>query len=86
MTPTPQKLREDARAIFDAAVHAVDAEQCVQSFVSRTGDTLTVDGVDYDLGTFNSVYVVGAGKASPRMAKPLVEILGDRLTGVAINT
>ena len=81
-----QKLREDARAIFDSAVHAVNAEQCVQAFVSRAGDVLTVDEVDYDLSTFDRVYVVGAGKASPRMAKPLVSILGDRLTGGAINT
>ena len=86
MSASSEQLRSDARQIFDAAVNAVDAEQCVRSFVSRDGDSLTIDGRSYDLSSFDSVFVVGAGKASPRMAQPLVEILGDRLTGGVINT
>ena len=79
-------LREHANEIFQAAVEAVDAEQCVRTFVSRSGDTLTIDDQAYDLGAFDAVHIVGAGKASPRMAGPLVEVLGEQLTGGIINT
>lgn len=84
--PTVQKLREHANEIFGSAVEAVDAEQCVRSFVSREGKTLTIDGRAYDLDHYDRVLIVGAGKASPRMAKPLVEILGDELKAGVINT
>jgi hydroxypyruvate reductase len=84
--PTVQTLRTHADEIFQAAVRAVDAEQCVRSFVARDGDVLDIDGQPYDLADFEAVYVIGAGKASPRMAVPLVELLGDRLTAGIINT
>ena len=79
-------MRSHANEIFRAAVTAVDAEQCVRLFVSRDGDHLLIDGQSYDLSGYASVYLNGAGKASPRMAVPLVELLGGDLTGGAINT
>ena len=83
---TTETLRGHANEIFKAAVQAVDAEQCVRSFVSRSGQMLTINERDYNLSNFDTVYVVGAGKASPRMARHLVEVLGDDLTGGVINT
>ncbi len=80
------RMRADADRIFGSAVHAVDAEQCVKSFVSLDGDTLTIDGQTYDLGIFENVVAVGAGKATPRMAVALESILGDRITAGLINT
>jgi glycerate 2-kinase len=84
--PIVQQLRQHADEIFADAVKAVDAEQCVRTFVSRDGDTLRVDGRDYTLSDFDTIYLVGAGKASPRMAVPVVEMLGDDLTSGVINT
>ena len=69
---TTETLRGHANEIFKAAVQAVDAEQCVRSFVSRSGQMLTINERDYNLSNFDTVYVVGAGKASPRMARHLV--------------
>jgi hydroxypyruvate reductase len=81
-----QAMRNHADEIFKAAVEAVDAEECVRAFVSRDGGSLRVDKTQYDLSNYDAVYIVGAGKASPRMAVPLVELLGDDLTGGVINT
>jgi glycerate-2-kinase len=81
-----QTLRKHADEIFQAAVESVDAEECVRSFVSRVGNTLRFDDTSYALESYDTVYIVGAGKASPRMAVPLVEILGKDLTAGVINT
>ena len=80
------RMRVDADAIFGAAVHAVDAEQCVKSFVSMDGNVLMIDGQGYDLGDFDRVVAVGAGKATPRMARALESVLGDRISTGLINT
>lgn len=79
-------MRNHADEIFKSAIEAVDAEQCVRAFVSRDGSSLRVDKTQYDLSEYDAVYIVGAGKASPRMAAPLVDLLGVDLTGGVINT
>ena len=79
---TVARMRSDASLIFEAAVKAVDAQGCVRRFVRLEGDTLYVAERPYDLGAFNRVLAVGAGKASARMAVALESILRGRLTGV----
>ena len=74
------RMRGDADTVFAAAVHAVDAEQCVKSFVALSGNTLSIDDQEYDLGNFDRVVAIGAGKATPRMAVALESVLGDRIT------
>lgn len=80
------RMRGDARKIFDVAVKAVDAEECVKAFVSLASDTLSIDGRSYDLSSFDRVVAVGAGKATPRMAVALESVLGDRIETGLINT
>ena len=79
-------MREHARALFDAAIQAVDAEQCVRRFVRLDGDVLHVGNQDYNLSHYTRVLVVGMGKASPQMGVALEDILGDRIAGGVINT
>ena len=81
-----EKLRQDARTIFDAAVRAVDAEECVRRFVSLEGDSFVVGDGSYDLSQFEQILAVGTGKASPRMGVALEDILGARLTSGIVNT
>ena len=78
---TVEKMRADAASIFDVAVKAVDAEQCVRRFVKVVGDTLQVGGHAYDLKAFDRVLAVARGKASPRMGVALEGILGGRRAG-----
>ena len=79
------RLRDDSRAIFAAGVAAVDPLVAVQRAVRRAGDTLTVDGVAYDLRRFSRIFVVGTGKGSAVMAQGLEEILGQRISAGAVT-
>jgi glycerate 2-kinase len=79
------RIREDAISIFRAGLKAVDAGNAVRRHVRLENTILTVGDKSYDLADFGGVYVVGAGKASAEMARPLEEILGDHLISGAIN-
>ncbi len=81
------RRRDDARAIFDAAVAAVQPDAAVRRHLRREGDRLVIEGaaeggpVAIDLRTARRVVVVGAGKASALMAAAVEACLGDRIAG-----
>ncbi|MAE64651.1 MAG: glycerate kinase [Phycisphaeraceae bacterium] len=79
-------MRRDALVMFDDAVQAVDARQCIHRFVSLDGGTLRIDDRTYDLDRYERVLVIGAGKASVPMAGALTSILGDRVSQGVVNT
>jgi glycerate 2-kinase len=83
---TVGKMRDDAGTIFQSAVQAVDAQECVLRFVRMDEDVFRVAERSYPLGDYDRVLAVGAGKASPRMAVALESVLGERLTGGLLNT
>lgn len=78
------KPGKDIKAIYTQAIEAVDPYNAVRSFLTREGNYLRLktDGKDaiINLQSINNVYVVGAGKASARMAKAAEEIIGDSLS------
>ena len=74
-------LIDDARAIYDAAVWAVDPVRLVTANLSLQGDALRVLGETFDLGNYEHVYIIAFGKAAAGMAVGLEGILGERLTG-----
>jgi len=76
---TIAQLREDARMIFKAGLTASDARAAVLKSLNLDGDALTIARQIYDLSTVRRIVVVGAGKASARMAQGVEEILGDRI-------
>ncbi|HHY32138.1 MAG TPA: glycerate kinase [Firmicutes bacterium] len=80
-----EPLRRDALAIMRAALAAVDPYEAVKRQLSLEGDILTIGGRRYDLAKIAHVYVVGAGKASARMALAVEEVLGDRVTAGLVN-
>ncbi len=55
--------------------------EAVERHLRVEGETLLVDGIPYPLKGTGEVRVVGMGKASAVMAKPLTELLGDRISG-----
>ena len=79
------KLREDAFAVFQAGLRAADAGEAVRRHIQRRGHLLTLAGIAHDLRECQAIWLVGMGKASAAMAKPLVELLGDRICGGVIN-
>lgn len=79
------QLRQDARTIFDAGVAAADSYGAIGRHVSIANRVLSVAGKNYDLDDYRRIFVVGAGKASARMARALEDLLGDRIRGGIIN-
>ena len=65
--------------IFNAALAAVDPYHAVLNAVQVEGGFLHVAGTKYDLTAFDKVIVVGAGKATARMALALESLLGEKI-------
>ena len=64
--------------IFKSAIEGVDPYHLVMKKVKVVGRRMTIHGQDYNLGNFNRIVVIGAGKAAAPMARALEEILEDR--------
>ena len=71
--------------IFRAALSAVDPFNAVNRALQRSGNELHLsDGGRSDLANYDRVIVVGAGKATARMAAAVESSLGDRISGGAV--
>jgi glycerate-2-kinase len=68
-----------AEACYQEALRAADPEEAVFRHFRVKDDILRVGDVDYFLDKFQRVFVIGAGKASVRMAQAVERILGPRL-------
>lgn len=66
--------------IFSAALAAVDPYQAVLNAAKLENDCLTVAGAAYPLEDFSRIVVVGAGKATARMALAMEALLGERIS------
>lgn len=77
----PSPARPILRRVIGAALRAADPAQALLRTVHRTGPHLQVSRRLYDLRSFDRVLVVGAGKASGRMAQALEQALGPYLDG-----
>lgn len=65
--------------IFSAALRAVDPFEAVKRSLKVTGSALEIGARRYDLDAYDRVLVVGAGKATARMAAAVEDALGDRI-------
>ena len=74
-------LKAEARQIFQAGLRAVDPKESVKRFVLLEKNRLRVGELEFDLGDFDTIMAIGAGKASAAMARGVEEVLGDRLSG-----
>jgi glycerate 2-kinase len=79
------RRREVVRAIWDAALAAVEPGEAVRRAVRREGEGLFVAEQRYDLNAFDRAWIVGGGKAGAPMAAALWDLLGDRVFGGAVN-
>ena len=65
--------------IFNTALAAVDPYNAVLKAVRVDGDKLHIAGAKYDLAAFDRIVVVGAGKATARMALAIETLLGKKI-------
>jgi len=69
------------RKLIAAGLEAADPYRAIVKTVSLHGQSLHVGKRSYDLSRYNRLLVVGAGKASARMAQAIESVLGARLEG-----
>src|SRR5215831_11040400 len=70
--------RNIAEQIFLAGVKSVLPDKLIRDQVKVEGSTLFISSSRFSLDKINRILVVGAGKASAKMAKEIESILGDR--------
>ncbi len=78
-SPSADRLRRDALAIWQAGVDAVRSEKLVHDALRVDGPQLAVGEEGFPLAAVRRIAVVGAGKAGAGMAAAVEEILGPRL-------
>lgn len=70
--------------IFQAAVARVDPYDLIVNALSRKENQLTIKTDDFertvDLNDFERILILGAGKATAKMAYAMEEIIGDRIS------
>ncbi len=76
----------DICRILSAAIHSVDAGQCIRNKVSLDGDNLIICDLIFNLEEFQRIVVLGAGKAVVPMVEAMETILGDRITAGIVIT
>lgn len=79
-----EKLRRDALAIFNAGLKSADPHAAIRWFVHRDGAVLEIAGQRHDLSQYRNIYILGAGKASARMAQAVEALVEDRIAGSAV--
>lgn len=81
MTP----MRKHAETIYQAALNAVNAENCVARHLHRAGNRLSLGETEFDLAGVENIYIIGAGKATAHMAAAVESVLDDRITSGIIT-
>jgi hydroxypyruvate reductase len=82
---TLAQIRRDAEEIFNAGLYAADPYLAIKRHVRLDEHRLSVADVAYSLDDYDRAFIVGAGKASARMAHALEELLGNRVAAGVVN-
>lgn len=81
---TRQKIYHDLESIFRTALQRVDPYTMVKEHLSVDKEALVVEDEGkkqlFDLREYKQLFVIGAGKATAKMAQAAEQILGERVT------
>jgi len=81
-----RSLRKDVLSILHSCIKASDPHYAIRKCVKLKRGKLWVDSYSYDLKLIKRIFVIGAGKASARMAQAIEQVLGDRITSGVVVT
>src|SRR3989338_7871168 len=70
--------------IINIGLGAIDTEKVMRDSILLEGDMLKIKNQSFDLTQFKKIKVVGCGKAAPRAAFALEDILGDKISEGAV--
>lgn len=83
------KQIENLQSIFEAGLKSIDPNEIILNKVMLKENCLTInlngEESKFDLAQFENIYVIGAGKATARMALAMENVLGNRITGGIIS-
>jgi hydroxypyruvate reductase len=75
---------ENLKKIIKSGIDRVNPYQMVIENVKVYDNNITIDYENYhitlNLSKFNKIYILGAGKATAKIAKAIEELLGDKIT------
>ena len=83
---TVKSLRKDALSILRFSIKACDPFYAIRRCIKLKQKKLGVNHLPYDLKSFQRIFIIGAGKASARMAFALEEILGEKISSGIVIT
>jgi glycerate 2-kinase len=82
-------MENDLKTIYEAAILSVNPYEAVKKHLIRDDSTLTLlaetDALHFHLDEYDSLYIVGAGKATSPMAQAVEDICGHYITEGAIS-
>jgi len=78
------QLRQSAREIWEAALYAANPATCIHNTIRVSDSVITIGGKEFSVD--GKLIVIGAGKATSRMAQVIEETLGDKITDGIIVT
>ncbi len=81
---TITELRQSARQIWDAGLRRANPTECLRQALLLHDGVISVAGKEYPAG--GRLLVIGAGKASAKMAQVVEAILGDAISGGLVVT
>jgi glycerate 2-kinase len=74
------ETRRDVLNAMENALYAADPCNAIRRHVRIAHATLRVDDLAYSLKRFRRIFVIGAGKATAKMANAIENILADKIT------
>jgi len=77
---TLKEMRKNAVDIFNHGLKAVDPKECIHRYCKIEDRYLNINGQIFNLDEFDSILVIGAGKAAASMAVAVEDLLGDQIT------
>lgn len=69
-----------------AGIEAAHPRRVVHEAIHTDGETLSIAGTAYDLAEYDTILILGGGKAAAQVAAELETILGDTLSGGLVVT
>jgi len=81
-----KKIGQDACEIIASAIQAADPYQCVVNNLANEGGVISIGRREISENEVDRIFVLGIGKASPPMAKAVIDVLKDKIEFAAIVT
>ncbi len=78
------KERADALSALTAAIERVLPENCIKNVLKLQGHKILCKNKEYDIESYEHIYLIAFGKAAERMAKSVLDVLSSAVTNTKI--